>query len=60
MVMLRAEDIERIVQNVVRKELEPVKTQLNGMQGELKETRMKVNQMYDAMERQGYQFPVRT
>lgn len=60
MVMLRAEDIERIVQNVVRKELEPIKQELTSVKTEVNEMGKRVNQIYDAMERQGYRFPVKT
>lgn len=55
MVMLRAEDIERIVQNA----LKPIQADLKSIKEDTKDTCIKVNQMYDSMERQGYQFPAK-
>ena len=46
-----------LFRKVIREELAPVNASLEAVKRDGAETKMKVNQIVDAMERQGYHFP---
>ena len=45
------------VRRVLQEELRPMKESIQTLEEDSKDTRKKVNQIYDAMEQQGYRFP---